>query len=120
MEEDSDAYLRLQIAYIYCDVGANLSWFAVHCLMLTIFVKYGKPMEDNEKTLIENKLLEMFQETQDEELKQKRKFKAYQDMADLQVKEIIRTMRAYTAYSDQGRTTPISSTPSSPSGLIDG
>ena len=77
-------------------------------------------MEDNEKTLIENKLLEMFQETQDEELKQKRKFKAYQDMADLQVKEIIRTMRAYTVYSDQGRTTPISSTPSSPSGLIDG
>ena len=87
----------MQIAYIYSDVGAYISWFTVHCLMLTIFVKYGKPMEDNEKTLIENKLLEMFQETQDEELKQERKFKAYRDMADLQVKEIKRTMRTYTA-----------------------
>ena len=97
-----------------------ISWFFVHCLMLTIFVKYGKPMEDDEKTLIENKLLEMCQQAQEqdenEELRQERKFKAYREMADLQVKEIIRTMRAYTSQSDQIRTASTSSSASTLSG----
>ena len=78
--------------------------------MLTIFAKYGKPMEDDEKTLIENKLIDIFQESQDEGLKHERKLKAYRDMADLQVKEIIRTMRAYTTIKldqeDWSKTSP--------------
>ena len=64
--------------------------------MLAIFIKYGKPMEDDEKILLRNKLSEICQERQDEGLKLERKIKAYGDMADLQVKEILRTMRAYT------------------------
>ena len=64
--------------------------------MLAIFIKYGKPMEDDEKILLRNKLSEICQERQDEGLKLERKIKAYGDMGDLQVKEILRTMRAYT------------------------
>lgn len=73
-----------------------MAWFAVHCLMLTIFVKYGKPLEDDEKTLIENKLIEKFEESQDVDLKRERKIKAYNDLAELQVEAFIRTMRTYT------------------------
>ena len=36
------------------------------------------------------------EESMDEELKYQRRLKAYQDMADLQLKEIIKTMCAYT------------------------
>ena len=64
--------------------------------MLTIFVKYGKPLEDDEKTLIENKLIEKFEESQDVDLKRERKIKAYNDLAELQVEAFIRTMRTYT------------------------
>ena len=82
--------------------------------MLTIFVKYGKPLEDDEKTLIENKLIEKFEESQDVELKRERKIKAYNDLAELQVEAFIRTMRTYTkvksqdyAYNRSTQNTPV-------------
>ena len=83
-------------ATLYMGIGGYVAWFAVHCLMLTIFVKYGKPLEDDEKTLIENKLIEKFEESQDVDLKRERKIKAYNDLAELQVEAFIRTMRTYT------------------------
>ena len=30
----------------------SIAWFIVHCLMLKIFTTYGKPLEDDQKTLI--------------------------------------------------------------------
>ena len=68
--------------------------------MLVIFVKYGKPLEDDQRTLIENKLTEMCQEDQNcQTLQEERKQRAYQDMADLQVKAIILLMSANTDIS---------------------
>ena len=50
--------------------------------------------------MIQSKLLELFEqeqmEAEDEELRESRRKRAYDEMADLQIKEIIRTMRAYT------------------------
>ena len=81
---------------VYVGVGGYIALFAVHCLMITILVKYGKPLEDDEKTLIENKLIEKFEESQDVDLNRERKIKAYNDLAELQVEAFIRTMRTYT------------------------
>ena len=88
--------LRVEVACIYFNFGGSVAWTFVHLLMLSIFAKYGRPMENDEKTLIENKLIEKFNESNDEELKHERKVKAYRDMADWQVSEIIRTMRSAT------------------------
>ena len=37
-------------------------WLAAHLIMLHIFLKYGKPLEDDEKTLMVSKLQEIFEE----------------------------------------------------------
>ena len=50
--DDDPKKKRIQLACIYLSVGGQIAWFIVHCLMLTIFLKYGKPMEDDEKTLL--------------------------------------------------------------------
>ena len=50
--------MRVEIANIYFDFGDKLAWRLVRFLMLIIFAKYGRPMDDNEKTLIRNKLTE--------------------------------------------------------------
>ena len=62
---DPELSTKILIAGTYLSVGGYIAWFVVHCLMLRIFVKYGKPLEDDERTLIENKLTEMFTESQD-------------------------------------------------------
>ena len=56
-------------------------------------------MEDDEKTLIRNKLTEQFNAKVDEGLNYERKVQAYNDMADSQINEIIRTMRASSVTS---------------------
>ena len=53
---------KLSIASNCLNLSNVVLWFSVHCLMLSIFIKYGKPLEDNETTLIRNKLIEVFQE----------------------------------------------------------
>ena len=73
--------------------------------MLAVFVKYGKPLEDDEKVLFRNKLIEVFEELTSEETQVMRRKKAYEEMADLQVKEIIRTMRTCTSTRGEQNTT---------------
>ena len=73
--------------------------------MLSIFIKYGKPLEDDEKVLFRNKLIEVFEELTNEECQEARRQKAYGEMADLQVKEIIRTMRTCTSTRGEQNTT---------------
>ena len=65
--------MRVEIASIYFYCGMRVSWRLVRFVMLIIFAKYGRPMEDDEKTLIENKLTEQYLESIDEELKHARK-----------------------------------------------
>ena len=96
--ERAESYL---LGYIYCALTAYVAWFIVHILMIAIFVTYGKPVEDDEKTLMENKLVEIFSDaiSKPEDLVQKheRKMECYRGMADLQIREIIQTMRPYTS-----------------------
>ena len=39
---------RLWIAQMCFDYASIFSWFIVHCLMLLTYLKYGKPLEDNQ------------------------------------------------------------------------
>ena len=53
MESIADeSNLKLQIAFTSLDIVGLLPWLIVNLLMLKIFVKYGKPLEDDQKTLI--------------------------------------------------------------------
>ena len=97
----SKEYFRLLIAQTCLDICSTLNWFIIHCLMLNIFIKYGKPLEDDEKVLFRNKLIEVFEELKSEEGKVIRRQKAYEEMADLQVKEILRTMRTCSSTREE-------------------
>ena len=66
LESEPLKNLKILKAGTYLALCGYITWFVVHVLMLRIFYKYGKPLEDDEKTLIENKLVEMLKETQDE------------------------------------------------------
>ena len=50
--------MKVEIANIYIALGDKFAWRIVRFLMLIIFAKYGRPMEDDEKTLLRNKLTE--------------------------------------------------------------
>ena len=51
--------LRCQIAAYSLTLIAWLFWIAVNILILLVFIKYGKPLEDNAKILIEVMLIKM-------------------------------------------------------------
>lgn len=59
-DDMSDSERRLSISISYLNVLETILWFLCHCLMLFIFKKYGKPLESNEKKLIQMKLTEVF------------------------------------------------------------
>ena len=42
----------MTIAINLFSLAGSIAWFIVHCLMLKIFATYGKPLEDDQKTLI--------------------------------------------------------------------
>ena len=50
--EDMDRYLKLSISNAYLSVAGSFPWFIIACLMMWIYSHYGKPLEDDECTLI--------------------------------------------------------------------
>ena len=68
-------------------------------MILHVFVKYGKPVEDNARILIERKLAEVYQQDEElannEEAKFYRRMIAYEEIADYQLMEIVKTMMSY-------------------------
>ena len=68
-------------------------------MILHVFVKYGKPVEDNAQTLIERKLAEVYQQDEanatNDEAKFYRRMIAYEEIADYQLMEIVKTMMSY-------------------------
>ena len=76
------------------------TWFFVQLLILFVIVKYEKPIEDDDSTLIHNQLLKVYQQMQaddaDDELRFQRRMKAYEAMADQQIDMIVRAMVSYS------------------------
>ena len=68
-------------------------------MILNVFVKYGKPVEDNARILIKRKLAEVYQQDEElannEEAKFYRRMIAYEEIADYQLMEIVKTMMSY-------------------------
>ena len=64
-----------------------------------MFIKYGKPIEDDARTLIENKLTAVYQQKHldatDDEIAFHRRMRAYGEIADRQLSEIVRSMMSY-------------------------
>lgn len=48
VESDPTQSYRITIAMIYIDLLLRISWFFVNILMLRIFTKYGKPLQEDE------------------------------------------------------------------------
>ena len=48
--------IRLNISGLSLGVVAMLSYFVLACLMLVIFIKYGKPLEEDALIIIQEKL----------------------------------------------------------------
>ena len=46
-ETDSTTQERLEKTSVYMGEASVISWLIVHSLMLKIFIKYGKPLEDD-------------------------------------------------------------------------
>ena len=69
-------------------------------MILHVFIKYGKPIEDDARTLIENKLTAVYQQKQfgatDDEIAFHRRMRAYGEISDRQLSEIVRSMMSYS------------------------
>ena len=74
---------RLSIAQVCLNVGWIPIWFTVHLIMLRIFIKYGKPLEEDEKAVIRDKLSFVFEGRSEQLTQSARRRKAYAEMADL-------------------------------------
>ena len=61
---DSPVALRAEVACNVFRIVSLVSWLLVQVLILLVFVKYGKPLEDDERALIESKLMAVFQQEQ--------------------------------------------------------
>ena len=97
--QKSDQQLRQEIAGYFFWTSGLFLWVAVQLLILLVFIKYGKPIEDDARTMIENKLTAIYQKEQEdasnEEVLFKRRMEAYNEIADRQLSEIIRAMMSY-------------------------
>ena len=51
--------IRLKIAAVDFSIVEEVLWFLTLIIMLLVFIKYGKPLEDNTQTLIRTKLQEL-------------------------------------------------------------
>ena len=93
--------MRIAITHQYMTLVELFPWFIVNCLMLRIFSKYGKPLEDDKQKLIQTKLIEIFEQKKKQEginrsRRDERRMEAYKEMAEKQMRGIIETMVAYT------------------------
>ena len=52
---------RVEIAINIFEILNYIPWFAVQILMLLIFTKFGKPLQDNIEELIRAKMIELFE-----------------------------------------------------------
>ena len=98
-DKNSDLYLRLFITYNYAKVAVYTSWFIVHILMLKIFITYGRALQGDQEDLFKENLTLAF-ETDEKRGFQKR-LKAYQEMADEQVRQIMLHLRSYSQHTDR-------------------
>ena len=57
---DTDTETRLTIASNILNIFAMFSWMIANCLVMVIFVKYGKPLENDWEKLIQKKLFDIF------------------------------------------------------------
>ena len=56
---------RLDIAVSSFSIFQSIFWFACQCTMLHIFVKFGRPLEEDAMTLFRNKLMTLYREAQE-------------------------------------------------------
>ena len=57
---------RIKIASDIFDCACEVPWFIVQILMLIIFSKYGKPLEDDDEKLIKTKMIELFEKREND------------------------------------------------------
>ena len=52
IDDKNQSYWRLKIAVNCLNIPGYFAWFSVNVLMLRIFIKYRKPLEDNDEVYI--------------------------------------------------------------------
>ena len=70
-------------------------WSMTHYIMLVVFIRYGNPIEDDERKLLRNNIESSNGHANSPLNAAERKLKAYQDLADRQVSIIWRAMNGY-------------------------
>ena len=55
---DRDSFIKEKISR---DISGLITWLIVHMVMLFMYLKHGKPLEDDKAKLIQDKLIEVFQ-----------------------------------------------------------
>jgi len=113
-EADTAFGNRLSISSLVLLIVSVPFWNLVQFLILYVFFRYGKPLEDDAKLLITNKLiavqLQEMADQADEELMFERRMEAYRDIADRQLQQILRSILSYSTKVAPGDRNTVSTT----------
>ena len=62
--DDKPKLLRYKISLNFFQIFQSICWTVVQLLMLLVFVKYGKPVEQDAMIILRNKLEDVFRQEQ--------------------------------------------------------
>lgn len=99
--ESKNNKIRYDIAMNCIHVITIVLWSVIQYLMLVVFARYGKPLEDSNTKLIMNKL-EALQRAEDKspQAMALRRHNAYKEIDNRQISEIIKRMNGYSLFDE--------------------
>ena len=105
---DTTLYLFLDLSTTIIDTLIIIVWFLITMTMVIMYLRFSAPLSNQDETNIKDKFLLVFQaededfaivedQRQYQELveRENKRHRIYQEMADAQIKEIIRTMISF-------------------------
>ena len=105
---DTSLYLFLDLSTTIIDTLIIIVWFLITMTMVIMYLRFSAPLSSQDETNIKDKFLLVFQaededfaivedQRQYQELveRENKRHRIYQEMADAQIKEIIRTMISF-------------------------
>ena len=96
---NSPQALRYKIAITFFSLFQSFCWFIVNIFILLVFIRYGKPVEQDAMKILRDKLEAVYRKEQaaalDPEARNAKRQKALDELVDNQIESILRTMVSY-------------------------
>ena len=92
---DTPAKLRLSISIDAFESAQTIVWFFYQCVMLKVFVKYGRPVQEDTMQLFKQKLEQIYTLQQTPDRRSEKRQQAIDEIVEHRIETILRNMRGY-------------------------